>query len=70
MADRLAHATAKDHIYERRQFEYQTDFKLLACKYNMDFWNELVILHFNHLVFQYFIAVLFDELIHLPVMSV
>lgn len=32
MVDRLVQVSAKDRIYDRRQFEYQTDFKLLACK--------------------------------------
>jgi len=32
MVDRLVRVSAKDRIYDRRQFEYQTDFKLLACK--------------------------------------
>lgn len=31
VVDKLAHATASDRIHERRQFEYRTDFKLLAC---------------------------------------
>ncbi|XP_065914810.1 DENN domain-containing protein 3-like isoform X2 [Dysidea avara] len=47
MVDRLVQVSPKDRIYDRRQFEYQTDFKLLA-------------------LLQYFIAVMFDEVIHLP----